>query len=474
MNNPGFSALQRSKKILIFTYLFFIAVFVTLSVAALYMKSAHFSRLTEMELGTMLASNGFARCFYKGFSGDLLSEIEITGFRAEPASHDAGRLFASAAVRSVKLTLFPLRHLFSYASLSSVPADISVSGVSVATGSDTIETNFLFVKTASSRNFSSGTFEVSFKAGADVTSDQLQARLPEPLSAEGTVAFGPSGSPESARVRLAAGKISVSPRKTDMSGRPLKFEVRGLTAEIGLAPSGRLFASPAAFELLKGSFTFPVAEYDRKAGKARIRGKVSGLDSETFFREFPCLPFMVLTRRLQAAFEFEGSPSDARGGEAGLSVTMDDAAVVEHAPGEGKTFAPVGFGDFVTSLGLTPEIAHKARSIKMLARLSGRKISIRSLEIDSDDYKFTASATAFADDRIEGDIKLHIVKRVLQNNTLAVDFSSMDNGLTITGLVCGTIEKPFVIYNMDRASLLKITGDLMMKKMRDYFGGAKK
>ena len=473
MNNPGFSTMQRSKKALIFTYLFFIAVFFAISVLALYLKSAYFAKVLDMSVGMNLASNGLAKCHYKVLSGDLLSGIEITGLRAVPDSHGAGRLFAAAEARSISFTAYPVRHFFRYASLTSIPLDFSASGITVSTASGTVETGLLYLKTFSDYHPSSGSLEVSFKAGADIVSDFFSARLPEPVFAEGRVSFAFAPSSLFASAALKAEKFSVSPGLKDLAGNSLSLDVRRLAANLAFTPPGTLCVDSAGFTVGTGRVEVSGAKYDLRQKKAFVRANVRNFDSDAFFREHPLLPFMVMAKSGEASFEFEGPADDARAGVARLSAKFIAAKVLEYDLSAGRIFSPAGFGDFVTSLGLAPEIACNAGTIEVDAAMDGRKIFIKRLEILSPDYNFKGAVTAGADDRLEGSIRLHIVKRVLLNNTINVDFSSMEDGLTISGLVCGTISEPFVIYNMDKAALMKITGDVMMNKFRDYFKGGK-
>ncbi len=473
------TTLQTSKKILIFIYIVCIFIFIFFSMTLLYLKSNYFAAMLDINISQALNKGGTA-VSYKKIDGDLLSKItleEITGIPKYLKNAAANTDLLSEALFGVKKAEFninPLSHIFSYLTFSNIPVDSTVSGVIFKVRGGTVEIGLLTSRLLFSYT-KGGISPASLKAAFDISSPWGGTLATSAVRIESAYKENPDGD-KWFGVSFGCDRFAVRPGAINLDQKPVSFVVSELSGAIDYPALAELTSRSIRAVIGGGSFTVDKFSHTPSSGSLEISLKISGFNTSDFFRKNPLLQTLVMTNSMDAAIAYSGTVKDPRAGSMEISLKCSDSVLLEYRPDRNWFYTDQGFGDFVTSLGLGPDLTSAAGTIEIKAGLSARKLTANRISVRSPNYTFEGSATVNENDSIDGRAELKIPQRILLKNTLNVDFTAMKDGLTIYGRIIGSASNPLIIYDMDRESLMRITRDVMYDKFKIFFntGNGKK
>ena len=466
------STLQTSKKILIFIYIVCIFIFIFFSMALLYLKSNYFAAMLDISISQTL-NRGGASVSYRRIDGDLLSKLTLEDITAVPKNSrdlpDEADLTPRTlfGVKKAEFVINPLSHLFDYLTFSNIPVDSTLSGAFFKTNGGTVEIGMLTSRLLFS--YTKGRpAPVTLKAAFDLSSPWCGTLATSAVHLEGTYKENP-GEDKWLGLSFACERMSARPGPLNLDLKPVSFVISELAGEIDY-PALEKFTSKSIRAVISGgSFTIDKFSHSPSSGSIEIGLKISGFNTADFFRKNPLLQTLIMSDSMEAALTYNGNIRDLRAGSMEASIIFKDSALLEYRPDRNWFFTDQGFGDFVTSLGLGPDLTSAAGTIEIKAGLSDRKLKASKISVRSPNYTFEGSATVDEKDSIDGIAELKIPRKILLKNTLSVDFTSMKDGLTIYGRIIGNSSNPLIIYDMDRESLMRITKDVMYDKFKNFF-----
>ena len=466
MNNTAVT-LQTSKKVLIFLYVICIFVFLFLSLFFLHIKSEYFRKSLDARLASAMSYNGAVRAAYEGIDGDPLSKIDLLGLCVRPLENAAGKLKWFFTSNRATLELHPLSHIFSYLTRSGIPAELNFYASRLVVGGETTEIGVFSNKLSVDYGPEEGRALARFDTAFDIASVYVKTAQASPVTIRGTADIknaihGLKGFAAAQNVALA-----IPGREP---GSRLAYERAGAGLDFSYDAEKKIFfLNSSEIRLDTCSVNIAKIVHGFSSGSLGVELRASGLNTADIFRAFPVAKLLVMSESAEIALEYAGNSEDLRGGSLAVRLCFTRARLLEYNTEENRVFSDVGAGDFVTSLGLTPELVARAETVEALISMRGREIAIESLRIEAPDYTFKASARADSNDRLDGSFTLSIPRRILKNNTLKADFSGMENGLKIYGKIMGDIYNPLIIYDMDGAAIIKITEGVMYDRIRNIF-----
>ncbi len=466
MSNAA-AGLQLSKKILIFLYVFCIFIFIFVSLFFLRLKSENYKNNLDAYLIRAFNSNKNYKVSYNDLQGDLLSEIEISGVNCRSSNIETSPAPFLFSANRVSFLMYPLSNITHYITRSKIPASINSYANRLAFGGITAEIGVISNKLAFSHNYALSSLEIFFDTILDFSSRYVKTSPENRISIKGKAGFK-FGFNELSAV-LSGNDLSVIISEIS-DGPALRYFPVSFLAEVlynavenkALVNCARISSGTCDFNIIKLSYLF-------SKGEISVELKICGLNTEDIFRAFPVSKFLVMSKNVEASLKYEGRIDDWRGGFLQSEIICTEARLLEYNTVENRLFTDAGAGDFVSSLGLTPDLFSRAGTISVALVMRNREIIIEKLDINASNYLFAASANAAADDSVKGGFTLSIPPEVLKNNTLKADFSSMKNGLKIYGHIIGDIYNPLIIYDMDTEAILKITRGVVFDKFKNFF-----
>lgn len=456
------STLQTSKKVLIFFYIVCIFIFIAVSLGLLYLKSNYFAAQLDIAARQALNDNPSYAFGYKTMDGDLLSKMTVSDLRARlksgrPDSRPIG------LVREISLSLFPLSHLHRYIMADGIPADLKISGLALVVPGGTAEINALAAKLHYRR--SNGHGRIEYAGAFDLSMPGLCSLLGETVKATGEIGL---------ENHFGAGTFKCNAIALDL---PPAWG-NGATIGVGLSKTALAFDSrkgeaSLSLDALGGSAGIKATDLQNAGSPFTLEVSLRDISTKAIFRSYPVAPVLVCADSVEASIIYRGRPALPLEGNGRAAVRMSGVELLEYRTDENRLFTPQGFGEFVVSLGLTPELSSRAGTLEISAELDGATVSVSAVKIRSPHYDFEANATIGPRGELGGKAKLHLPAAVLAKNTLGVDFSAFPDGFSIYGRVMGDVSNPFVMYDMDREALFRITRDVLYKKFMEKFGGGK-
>lgn len=465
MNNTAVT-LQTSKKILIFLYVICIFVFLFMSLFFLHIKSEYFRKALDARLASTFASNPLVRASYESIEGDPLAKVELGGLAVRPAANPGGGIKWSFTSNRAALVLYPLSHIISYLTRSGIPAELNFYASRFVAGGETAEIGVFSNKF--SVDYGAGLLKARFESSFDAASKFFKTAQASPVTVKGEARV--DGGMREVRGVISAPGVALSIPGCE-AGTKLSFHQAGAGIEFFYDAGKRLLSiSTSEVRLDTCSVKIVRAFCGLLSGALELEASASAVNTADIFRAFPVAKLLVMSDSAEAELSYAGNSEDLRGGSLSLRLLFTRARLLEYNTEENRVFTDVGAGDFVSSLGLTPDLVARAETVEAKLALRGREIVIESLRIKAPDYTFKASARADSNDRLDGSFTLSIPRRVLARNTLKADFSAMPKGLKIYGRIMGDIYNPLVIYDMDGAAIIKITEGVMYDKLKNMFG----
>jgi len=472
------TTLQTSKKILIFIYIVCIFIFILFSMTLLYLKSNYFAAMLDINISQAL-NRGGAAVSYKKIDGDLLSKITLEDISGIPkyiktaAENTDLRPEAVFSVKKAEFIIHPLSHIFSYLTFSNIPVDSTISGAVFKVPGGTVEiamftSRLLFAYT------NGRAVPVSLKTAFDISSPWGGTLATSAVRIES--AYKENGGDKWLGVSFGCDRLSARPGAVNLDQKPVSFIISELSGAFDYPALAEITSKSIRAVICGGRFTIDKFSHTPSSGSLEISLKISGFNTSDFFKKNPLLQTLVMTNSMDADIAYGGTVKDPRAGSMEISIKCKDAVLLEYRPDRNWFYTDQGFGDFVTSLGLGPDLTSAAGTIEIKAGLSAGKLTANKILVRSPNYTFEGCATVNENDSIDGRAELKIPQRILLKNTLNVDFTTMKDGLTIYGRIIGSASAPLIIYDMDRESLMRITRDVMYDKFKNFFntGNGKK
>ncbi|HOD40492.1 MAG TPA: hypothetical protein PKL57_08030 [Candidatus Wallbacteria bacterium] len=467
MNNTAVT-LQTSKKILIFLYLICIFIFLFFSTFFLYLKSENFRKNLDARLIGVLNENGRLKVTYEGLDGDPLSKIEIFAVNARPAKSDRDPFDFHFSSSKASLVINPLSHILSYLGRRGIPLEFNMYASRFVYKGETAEVGVLGNKAGVTMLGGVSRVGLTHETAFDLACKYIKTSQSNQITVKGESEI--DGGLKNSNGRAAARNLSLYfPGLAGNCG--LSYSQAGADIYYRYEENGKTLELYSSEVRLNGcSVNIERLAYSFFNGDLNARIKVCGFDTEPVFRAFPVAKLLVMSASAEIELNYKGNISDLRGGGLDLRALFTKARLLEYNVEDNRVFTDIGAGDFVTSLGLSPELVANAQTVEALITLKSRALNIERLRIKAPDYTFKASAAANDKDMLDGRFTLSIPRRILKNNTLKADFSGMPKGLKIYGKIMGDIYNPLIIYDMDGAAILKITEGVMYDKFKNLLG----
>ncbi len=467
MNNTAVT-LQTSKKILIFLYLICIFVFLFFSTFFLYLKSENFRKNLDVKLIGALNENDAIKVTYDALDGDPLSKIEVFALNARSATCEQAYSDFNLSSGKVSLVINPLAHILSYLSRSGIPLEFNMYLSRFVYKGETLEIGVLGNKASVTLLGGASHLRLRHETAFDLACKYIKTAQAQQVTVKGEsevdgVLKNSNGHAAAKNMSLyfpglyGNEGLSYSPAGADIYYR---FEENGKTLE--------LYSSEV--RLNNCSVIIDRISYSFLKGDLDARLKICGLDTAPVFRAFPVAKLLIMSGSAEVDLRYKGNMSDLRDGVMEFRALFTGARLLEYNVEDNRVFTDIGAGDFVTSLGLTPELVADAQTVEAFITLKKREFTLERLRIKAPDYTFKAFAAANDKDMLDGRFTLSIPRRILKNNTLKADFSGMPKGLKIYGKIMGDIYNPLIIYDMDGAAILKITEGVMYDKFKNLLG----
>lgn len=467
-SNPVVS-LQASKKILIFLYVICIFIFLFISLFFLHLKSENYKKNLDAELITAFNRVKDFKVTYDNLEGDILSKIGIYALnikrRLQPTAAEGGHCLFSA--NKAILSLHPLSNIISYLSRTDIPVSLNLYANRLVINGETTEISVIANTFKITHYYRAALLKAGYETVFDIASKYVKTAHGRQISVKGTAEIK-EGLDKLDGVLAARGvTVAISGKQP---GSALSYYPTDADARFKYdAAEGRLDFSGSMFKFGSCEVNIINSLYSFASGRLDASLVISGLNTADIFRAFPVSKLLVMSESAEIELKYGGPIADLRGGSLSARLLFTRARLLEYNTEENRVFTDVGAGDFVTSLGLGPELVAPAETIAVLLALKDREIIVESLKVKSRNYSLAASLKADSSDILDGGFTLSIPRRVLKNNTLKADFSKMKKGLKIYGKIIGDLYNPFIIYDMDGAAIIKITEGVMFDKLKNIF-----
>jgi len=456
--------LQTSKKMLIFLYIICIFVFISASCVFLYLKGEYFHKNLDAMLINTLNSNDSVKTTYESLEGDPLSSLNINSLNLKFINVQNSIKPLEMFIFKINLILYPLTNILRYAFISEIPIELNFYKNRLTFAGETLEvssfTNKMLISQSKSNNYL-----LKCLSSFDISSTNIATPPASPITMVSEAFIGETGF-LAFKGFLLAKKLSLIFYTPDRGALIYPDSSAKITFEY-LNEKNKVKIESSEIHLCAASLNIDRFEYT-SGGNISAEIKIKNFNLGDFFRKFPISKIMIMSETAQCDLKLKTNLNDWRFGKISAMIKCKKAKLLEYNPEENRVFSEAGLGDFVTSLGLTPQLVSEAGSITALASVSSGEIIIESLKIKSPHYRFTAEARADINDRLNGKMTLVIPQRVLKNNTINADFSQTPE-VKIYGKIMGTLESPFIIYDMDSTAILKVTQGFMYDKLKDMF-----
>ncbi|HNY12315.1 MAG TPA: hypothetical protein PKK26_12050, partial [Candidatus Wallbacteria bacterium] len=383
------TTLQTSKKILIFIYIICIFIFIFFSMTLLYLKSNYFAAMLDINISRALnQSDTFVS--YRKIDGDLLSKLTLEDITAIPkkSRNAPGSIDLPSeilfGVKKIEAVINPLSHIFNYLTFSSIPIDSTVSGAFFKTRGGTVEIGMLTARLLFSY-IKGRPSPLTLKAAFDFSSPWGGTLATSAVRLESAYKENP-GENKWLNLTLTCDKMIAKPGAFNLDNSPVSFIISELAADIDYPALKELTSNAMRAIICGGSFTVDKFRHTPSSGSVEINLGISGFNTSDFFRKNPLLETLVMSDSMEAAISYRGNINDLRAGSMEAAITFADSSLLEYKPDRNWIFTNQGFGDFVTSLGLGPDLTSKAGTIEIKAGLSARKLKLNKISVRSSNY----------------------------------------------------------------------------------------
>lgn len=454
---------------MIFLYVICIFIFLFISLFFLHIKSENYKKNLDAELITALNRVKDFKITYDNLEGDLLSKLEIYALNVkrqpQPPAGEGNHCFFSSSKASV--SLYPLSNIISYLSRGDIPVSLNLYANRFVINGETTEVSIIANNFKISYYYRDSLLKIGYETVFDIAAKYVKCAQGRQISIKGAAEVKEGLDKLNGTLAARGVAIAIPGRE---SGTELSYYPSEADAHFNYgAAAGHLDFSGSQFKFGSCEVNITNLLYSFTGGRIDASLVISGLNTADIFRAFPVSKLLVMSESAEIELKYGGDISDLRGGALTASVLFTRARLLEYNTEENRVFTDIGAGDFVSSLGLGPELVAPAETIEAQFALKDREIIIESLKIKSRNYSFKASAKADSSDILDGGFTLWIPRRVLINNTLKADFGKMKKGLKIYGRIMGDIYNPFILYDMDGAAIIKITEGVMFDKLKNIF-----
>lgn len=469
MSSNAAAGLQASKKLLIFLYVICIFIFLFVSLFFLYIKSENYKKNLDAELITALNRSKDFKIAYDNLEGDLLSKLEIFALnvkrRPQPPAGQGVHCFLTS--NKADVSLYPLSNIISYLSRDDIPVSLNLYATRLVINGETTEIGVIANVFKISHYYREALFKIKYETAFDIASKYVKSAAGRQILLKGAAEVK-DGLDKLDGILAAHGVTIAIPGKeagTRLTYSPTQAAMRFYYD----AAAGRLDFSGSQFKFGSCEVNIKNLLYTFTGGRIDASLIISGLNTADIFKAYPVSKLLAMSESAEIELKYDGGVSDLRGGGLAANVLLTRARLLEYNTEENRIFTDAGAGDFVSSLGLNPQLVANAETIEARIALKDREIIIESLNIKSRNYSFSASAKADSCDILDGGFTLSIPQRVLKNNTLKADFSKLKKGIKIYGKIMGDIYNPFIMYDMDGAAIIKITEGVIFDKLKNMF-----
>ncbi len=471
MNKTSCAFFSNPKKILIFLYLLFILIFFTLTLGILHVKSSYFLSQVDINAARILSENNYFNCHYREISGDFLSNLMFKQIKMFPKQNFFSKFIESVFFENIKISIYPVENILKYAFRTDIPVDINIESGEITTTSGTLAISILNLSLKFSSDEKNSQKSVKFDLKSSFESQFISLENKNDFfGISGEISVNHKKGHLAAKLEAYAPALVIGTKVLGLNGQALLFDISNFNIKASFDNvSGKATLTGQNIKIFDGELNIRKLEYDLRNREICVDLIITKLNTEKLLKACPLFNVLALSRDASIDVRFSGPADNLQYGSGSAEITALSTSLLEYIPEDRKFYTPLGFGDFVVSLGLTPELSAKAGTIEVSQELTGGILILKKLNITSENYKFEGAAAENSNHELNGNFKLFIPQKHLLNNTLNVDFSGLENGLNIYGKITGTLNDPHIFYDMDKAALLKITKDVMLDKFKNFW-----